>query len=73
MNSYVLWSLSMAHRLHSCYPWHKGGAYRSLMAPGDEELEAAVRGERQRQCVWMTRRWLKNSVVEKAYTRQTKL
>jgi inositol oxygenase len=30
-------------RLHSCYPWHTGGAYRELMAPGDEALEAAVR------------------------------
>ena len=29
-------------RLHSCYPWHKGGAYRPLMAPGDEDLLAAV-------------------------------
>ena len=30
-------------RLHSCYPWHTGGAYRELMAPGDEALEEAVR------------------------------
>ena len=30
-------------RLHSCYPWHTGGAYRDLMAPGDDALEAAVR------------------------------
>ena len=29
-------------RLHSCYPWHTGKAYRELMAPGDEALEAAV-------------------------------
>lgn len=29
-------------RLHSCYPWHTGKAYRELMAPGDEELERAV-------------------------------
>ena len=29
-------------RLHSCYPWHTGKAYRDLMAPGDEKLEAAV-------------------------------
>jgi inositol oxygenase len=29
-------------RLHSCYPWHTGKAYRELMAPGDEVLEAAV-------------------------------
>jgi len=29
-------------RLHSCYPWHRGGAYRELMAPGDEALLAAV-------------------------------
>lgn len=29
-------------RLHSCYPWHRGGAYRHLMAPGDEELLATV-------------------------------
>jgi hypothetical protein len=30
-------------RLHSCYPWHTGGAYRALMAPGDEALLEAVR------------------------------
>jgi inositol oxygenase len=29
-------------RLHSCYPWHTGGAYKELMAPGDEVLMAAV-------------------------------
>lgn len=29
-------------RLHSCYPWHRGGAYRHLMKPGDEDLLAAV-------------------------------
>lgn len=29
-------------RLHSCYPWHKGGAYRQFMAAGDEKLLAAV-------------------------------
>ena len=30
-------------RLHSCYPWHTGGAYSELAAPGDEALLAAVR------------------------------
>ena len=30
-------------RLHSCYPWHSGGAYRELMADGDEALLEAVR------------------------------
>uniref|UniRef100_A0A0G4HGA4 Inositol oxygenase n=1 Tax=Chromera velia CCMP2878 TaxID=1169474 RepID=A0A0G4HGA4_9ALVE len=30
-------------RLHSCYPWHEGAAYRELMAPGDEETERWVR------------------------------
>lgn len=25
-------------RYHSCYPWHRGGEYKDLMAPGDEEL-----------------------------------
>lgn len=25
-------------RYHSCYPWHKEGAYQELMADGDEEL-----------------------------------
>jgi len=30
-------------RLHSCYPWHSGGAYRRFHAPGDDELLAAVR------------------------------
>merc|ERR1711988_1052309 len=30
-------------RLHSCYPWHTGGAYRSLMKEGDEELLEWVR------------------------------
>ena len=25
-------------RLHSCYPWHKGGAYRQFMKEGDEEI-----------------------------------
>ncbi len=29
-------------RLHSCYPWHTGKAYRELMAEGDDELEKAV-------------------------------
>jgi inositol oxygenase len=29
-------------RLHSCYPWHRGGAYRQFMKPGDEKLLAAV-------------------------------
>lgn len=29
-------------RLHSCYPWHRGGAYRQFMAPGDEALLEAV-------------------------------
>ena len=29
-------------KLHSLYPWHRGGAYKQLMAPGDEELIAAV-------------------------------
>ena len=29
-------------RLHSCYPWHTGKAYRELMAPGDEALEALL-------------------------------
>lgn len=29
-------------RYHSCYPWHTGGAYRDLMAPGDERLLEAV-------------------------------
>ena len=29
-------------RLHSCYPWHTGKAYRELMKPGDEKLEASV-------------------------------
>ena len=24
-------------RLHSCYPWHRGGAYRELMSPADQE------------------------------------
>jgi len=30
-------------RLHSCYPWHTGGAYAELEAPGDDALKAAVR------------------------------
>lgn len=30
-------------RYHSCYPWHTGGAYRDLMAPGDERLLEVVR------------------------------
>ena len=30
-------------RLHSCYPLHSGGAYRDLLAPGDEEMLEAVR------------------------------
>jgi inositol oxygenase len=30
-------------RLHSCYPWHRGGAYRALMAPGDDALLEAVK------------------------------
>jgi inositol oxygenase len=30
-------------RLHSCYPLHSGGAYRSFLAPGDEETLEAVR------------------------------
>lgn len=25
-------------RYHSCYPWHRGGAYTELMAPGDETV-----------------------------------
>ncbi len=29
-------------RLHSCYPWHRGGAYKSLMKAGDEKLLEAV-------------------------------
>ena len=29
-------------RLHSCYPWHRGGAYRQFHAPGDDALLAAV-------------------------------
>lgn len=29
-------------RLHSCYPWHRGGAYRQFHGPGDEQLLAAV-------------------------------
>ena len=29
-------------RLHSCYPWHTGKAYRDLMKAGDEKLEASV-------------------------------
>lgn len=29
-------------RLHSCYPWHTGGAYRRFMKAGDEDLMAAV-------------------------------
>lgn len=29
-------------RLHSCYPWHTGGAYADLEAPGDAELKQAV-------------------------------
>ena len=29
-------------RLHSCYPWHTGKAYRQFMKKGDEKLEAAV-------------------------------
>lgn len=29
-------------KLHSLYPWHRGGAYKALMAPGDEELLRAV-------------------------------
>jgi hypothetical protein len=24
-------------RLHSCYPWHRGGAYREFMRPEDQE------------------------------------
>jgi len=30
-------------RLHSCYPWHTGGAYAELEAPGDDALKQAVR------------------------------
>lgn len=29
-------------RLHSCYPWHRGGAYRQFHAPGDDRLLEAV-------------------------------
>lgn len=29
-------------RLHSCYPWHRGGAYRQFMKAGDEKLLEAV-------------------------------
>lgn len=29
-------------RLHSCYPWHRGGAYAALEAPGDDKLKQAV-------------------------------
>lgn len=31
-------------RLHSCYPWHRGGAYRQFMAPdgSDQRLMDAV-------------------------------
>ena len=29
-------------RLHSCYPWHRGGAYRQFHAPDDEKLLASV-------------------------------
>jgi hypothetical protein len=30
-------------RYHSFYPWHREGAYRHLMGPGDEEQLRAVR------------------------------
>ena len=30
-------------RLHSCYPLHKGGAYKKLLASGDEGTLEAVR------------------------------
>ena len=30
-------------RLHSLYPWHTGGAYAELEAPGDAALKVAVR------------------------------
>lgn len=29
-------------RFHSCYPWHRDGAYRHFMNPGDESLLEAV-------------------------------
>ena len=29
-------------RYHSFYPWHREGAYRRFMAPGDEQKLAAV-------------------------------
>ncbi|KAG7147979.1 Inositol oxygenase like protein [Verticillium longisporum] len=29
-------------RYHSFYPWHREGAYREFMAPGDDELLEAV-------------------------------
>lgn len=30
-------------RYHSFYPWHREGAYRHLMGPGDEEQLRAVK------------------------------
>jgi inositol oxygenase len=33
-------------RLHSCYPWHTGGAYAHLEAEGDEALKGAARRAR---------------------------
>lgn len=30
-------------RFHSFYPWHREGAYRHFMKPGDEKLLEATR------------------------------
>ena len=30
-------------RYHSCYPLHKGGAYKKLLTPQDEKLIVSVR------------------------------
>lgn len=30
-------------RYHSFYPWHREGAYRHLMGPGDEDQLRAVK------------------------------
>ena len=43
-------------RLHSCYPWHTGGAYAHLEAEGDEALKGAARRVRAVQArAWPAR------------------